>query len=112
MRRKIRKVDMSEFSDDDDIETAQDEEIQYRSGRLQRSSGNASFYLVNDTSSDPDLNPMSLSQAFAATGSYKMELKACHKINKYAYGVQKKRIMSEMKQSPKEDLKAIINKSM
>ncbi len=99
MHRAIRKVDVSEYSNEDpsdDIDTAQDEEIQYRSGRLERSSGNATFHLVNDSNSDTDQDPQSLSKAFAASGSYRMELQSCRQLNYYAFSVQKRRILSEI----------------
>lgn len=115
MHRRIRKVDVSEYSTEEtseDIDTAQDEEVQYRSGRLERSSGNATVHLVNNSNSNIDLDSVSLSQAFAASGSYRMELRTCRKLGKYAYGVQKRRILSEMGQSSnEEDLKATIDKS-
>ena len=97
----------------DDIETAQDEEIQYRSGRLERSSENASFNLANNSNldSDGDFEPLSLSQAFAASGSYVMELRACHRINKYMFSVQKRRILYELRASLEEGLGANLNQS-
>lgn len=113
MRRTIHKVDVSEYASEEpseDVETAQDEEIQYQSGRMERSSGNTSVYLVNNSNSD--LDSISLSQAFAASGSYKMELQTCRRVSKYAYGVQKRRIWSEIgRGSKEEDLKATFDKS-
>lgn len=110
MHRKIRKVDVSTEEQSDDIDTDQDEEIQYRSGRLERSSGNTTIHLVNNSHSDSD--GLSLSRAFAASGSYSMELQTCRKLSQYTYAARKKRILSEMGQDPKEgDLKAMINKS-
>lgn len=115
MHRKIRKADVSEYSTEEpseDIDTTQDEEIQYRSGRLERSSGNSTVHLVNSSNSEIDLDTVSLSQALAASGAYRMELQTCRKLGKYAYGVQKRRILSEMgKSSREEDLKATIDKS-
>ncbi|ORU94288.1 MAG: hypothetical protein A6F71_09225 [Cycloclasticus sp. symbiont of Poecilosclerida sp. M] len=115
MQRKIRKEDVSEFSSEDsleDIDTAQDEEIQYRSGRLERSSGNTMFHPVNASDTGTTADTVSLSQAFSATGSYRMELESCRKISQYMFGVQKKKILSEMKKNPQqESLKAKIDKS-
>ena len=114
MQRRIRKEDVSEYSTQepsDDIDTEQDEEVLYRSGRLERSSGNTTVHLVN-SSTNLELNSLSLSQALAATGSYKMELRTCRRIGKYAYGAQKRRILSEIGgNSKEEDLKATIDKS-
>ena len=117
MHRKIRKSDVTELSGQEkmsgDIETAQDEDIQYRSGRLERSSGNASFNLANDSNSDSDgdLETLSLSQAFAASGSYAMELRACRRLNKYMFSVQKRRILYELSTSLEEGLGANLDKS-
>lgn len=115
MHRRIRREDVSEYSTEepsDDIDTEQDEEVLYRSGRLERSTGNASVHLVNSSSSDLELNSVSLSQALAATGSYKLELQTCRRVGKYTYGVQKRRILSEMgRNSKEEDLKATIDRS-
>ncbi len=115
MHRKIRKTDVSEYSDEepsDDIDTAQDEEIQYRSGRLERSSGKASFHLVNDSNTGTDQDAQSLSEAFAASGSYQMELQTCRMLSRYSFGIKKRRIFSEIEHSSEErDLKAVIDKS-
>jgi hypothetical protein len=103
MHRKIRKVDMGSEEQSKDVDMEQDEDVQYRSGRLERSSGNATVVVVNNSTSD-DSDPLfSLSQAFAASGSYKMELKACRKLEKYTYLAQKRRILSEMRQDSKEE---------
>jgi hypothetical protein len=115
MHRKISKIDVSEYSNDepsDNIDTEQDEDVQYRSGRLERSSGNTTLRLVNDTNSDIDDDPgISLSEAFAASGSYQMELRSCRKLSEYKYVQQKRRIMSEMENIEEEDLKANIDRS-
>ena len=115
MHRSIRKEDVSEISDEDsleDIDTAQDDEIQYRSGRLERASGNTMFHPVNESDTETNADTVSLSQTFSATGSYNMELKNCRKISQYMFGVQKKKILSEMeKNSQQESLKAKIDKS-
>ena len=114
MQRRISKEDVSEYSTEepsDDIDTEQDEEVLYRSGRLEWSSGNTTVHLVN-SSTGLELNSLSLSQALAATGSYKMELRTCRRIGKYVYGAQKRRILSEIGgNSKEEDLKATIDKS-
>lgn len=114
MKRTIRRDDVSEYSNEvtkDDIDTTKDEEIQYRSGRLEKSSGVTTFHLVNNSYNDSDLESFSLSRAFSASGSYKMELQACRRVNNRALGVQKKRIFSEMKRDSKEEgLKASVNK--
>ena len=115
MHRSIRKEDMSEISGEDsleDIDTAQDDEIQYRSGRLERASGNTMFHPVNESDTGTNADTVSLSQTFSATGSYNMELKSCRKVNQYMFGVQKKKILSEMKKNSKHDsLKAKIDRS-
>lgn len=112
MHRSIRKADVTSEKLSDGIDTAQDEEVQYRSGRLERSSGNASFHLVKNSEADEEPSPMSLSQAFAATGSYTMELQACRKLSKDAFAVRKRRIMSAISQSlSEESLKANLDKS-
>jgi hypothetical protein len=116
MHRKISKIDVSEYSNDepsDNIDTEQDEDVQYRSGRLERSSGYTTLRLENNTNSDIDDDPsISLSEAFAASGSYQMELRFCRKLSEYQYVVQKRRIMSEMGNNiEEEDLKANIDKS-
>ena len=115
MQRKIRKEDVSELSSEDsmeDIDTAQDEEIQYRSGRLERSSGNTMIHFVNESDTGTEADTVSLSQAFSATGSYNMELKSCSMINQSMFRVQKNKILSEMKKSSKEEsLKAKVDKS-
>jgi hypothetical protein len=115
MHRKIRKIDVSEYSSEepsDDIDTEQDEDVQYRSGRLERSSGNTTLRLVNDTNSDIDDDPgISLSEAFAASGSYQMELRSCRKLSEYQYVVQKRRMLSEMGNIEEENLKANLDKS-
>lgn len=115
MKRTVRKDDVEEYSNDankDDIDTSKDEEIQYRSGKLERSAGRTSFHLVNDSSSDnSDLEPFSLSQTFAARGSYLMELQSCRTHKVRAFGAQKKKIMSEMQHNSKEEgLKSTVNK--
>ena len=114
MQRKIRKEDVSELSSEDsmeDIDTAQDEEIQYRSGRLERSSGNTMIHLVNESDTVP-IDTVSISQAFSAAGSYSMELKSCRTIDPYMFNIQKNNIQSEMKNnSMEEGLKARVDKS-
>ena len=119
MQRKIRKADVSEYSNEeepsDEIDTTQDEEVEYRSGHLERSSGNASFHLINATTDsvteDVD-ETISLSRAFAASGSYKMELQSCRRLNAYSFGVLKRRILSQvMHASKEEDLKATMDRS-
>ena len=105
---------MSELSSEDsmeDIDTAQDEEIQYRSGRLERSSGNTMIHLVNESDTVP-VDTVSISQAFSAAGSYSMELKSCRTIDPYMFDIQKNNIQSEMKNnSMEEGLKAKVDKS-
>ncbi len=74
MKREVRKNDIIDYSSSeeskDDIETSTDEEIEYsyQDGKLQRSSGNTSFHVVNDSNSglDPDTAPLSLSQTLSA----------------------------------------------
>lgn len=115
MHRKVRKDDVSEYSTgepSEDLETETDEEVQYRSGRMERSSGNVSAHLVNSTDSDLDNDSIALLQTFAASGSYIMELQTCRRVSKTAYRVHTKKIRFEMgHDSKEEDLKAIINKS-
>ena len=115
MQRTIRKEDMSELSSEDsmeDIDSAQDEEIQYRSGRLERSSGSTMVHLVNNSDTGTETDTVSLSQAFFATGSFSMELKSCRMLNQYMFGIQKNKILSEMKKNPEEEnLKAKVDKS-
>ena len=115
MHRSVRKEDVREISGEDsleDIDTAQDDEIQYRSGRLERASGNTMFHPVNESDTGTNVDTVSLSHIFSATGSYNMELKSCRKIRKYLFGVQKKKILSEMKKnSQQESLKTKIDKS-
>ena len=117
MKREIRRGDISEYSSEaprDDIDTSRDEEVEYRGEKLQRSSGNTTFHLVNDTdgNSDPDMDSWSLSQTFSASGSYNMQLKSCHKINKFTYDTRKKKILADIQSSSKEEgLKANIDKS-
>jgi hypothetical protein len=113
MHRTIRKADITSEKRSPDVDTAQDEDIQYRSGRLERSSGNTSFHLVNHTSPGAELPPMSLSQAFAATGSYRMELESCRKLSMHALAEQKRAIMSQVIQRlGEEGLRATIDESM
>jgi hypothetical protein len=106
---------VNEYSNEepsDNIDTEQDEDVQYRSGRLERSSGNTTLRLVNETNSNTDDDPsITLSEAFAASGSYQMELISCRKLSEYQYVVLKRRIMSEMGNIEEEDLKANIDSS-
>ena len=86
MKREVRKSDISDYSSKaskDDIDTSKDEEIEYRDGKLQRSSGNTSFHLVNDSDSKPDSDTasLSLSQTVTASGSYNMNLGSCNAVN-------------------------------
>ena len=114
MHRTIRKADVTSEKLSKDIDTAQDEEVQYRGGRMEQSSGNTSFHLVetSDPADDDELPPVSLSQAFAAAGSYRMELKVCRKLSQDTFAVRKRRIMSDIDQSlGAENLKATIDRS-
>ncbi len=85
MRREVHKSDISDYSSKaskDDIDTFK-EEVDYRDGKLQRSSGNTSFHLVNDSDSKPDSDTasLSLSQTVTASGSYNMNLGSCNAVN-------------------------------
>ena len=120
MKREVRKSDISDYSSKaskDDIDTSKDEEIEYRDGKLQRSSGNTSFHLVNDSNSDrehdSDTNSLSLSQTFAASGSYNMKLGSCSAVNRNAYRTKKKKVLAAISGSlsEKESLNAKIDKS-
>ena len=115
MKRSIYKADVNEYSTEvpaNDVDTFKEEEVEYQSGKLQWSSGNTSFHLDNSSVNDKsDLNSFSLAQAFAASGSYSLYLESCGVMNRYTFGVQKKRIVSEMKRSEEEDLKATVDKS-
>ena len=117
MKREVRRGDVSEYSSEatrEDIDTSKEEEIEYRKGKLQHSSGNTSFHLINgsDSDPDPDLDPVSLSQKFYASGSYDMKLQACRKLNKFAHRALKRKIFADLRQDPsEEDLKAKIDKS-
>ena len=105
MHRTVRSEDVSEYSTEkptDEIETATDEDIEYRLGRLEKSSGNTTFRLVNKTNSDVN-SSFSLEQAFAGRGSYSMGLDSCRKMNKYAMSLQKKKVLSEMQTNSKEE---------
>ena len=113
MHRTIRKADVTSEKLSKDIDTAQDEEVQYRGERMEQSSGNTSFHLVETSyPADDELPPVSLSQAFAAAGSYRMELKVCRKLSQDTFAVRKRRIMSDIDQSlGAENLKATIDRS-
>ena len=113
MKRSVRRGDVSQYSIDapaEDIDTSKDEEVEYESGKLKRSSGNATFHLLNDSLNEVE-SDFSLTQAFSASGSYSLELQECNNINSYAYRVQKKKVMSEMRKSKEEDLTATVDKS-
>lgn len=117
MKREVRRIDVSEYSSEasrDDIDTSKDEEVVYREGKLQRSSGNTSFHLVNDSDSDTnsDTDSLSLSQKFSASGSYDMQLQTCRKVNRFAYAARKKKILADIQRSSKEGLKANFDKSI
>ncbi len=114
MKRTIRKDDVGEYSsgaNKADVDTMKDEEIQYRSGKLERSAGNTFFHLVNDSSfNNSDLESFSLSQTFSARGSYTMELQFCRRLNS-VFSAKRNKILSEMKRDSKEEgLQAIVNK--
>ncbi len=118
MNREVRKNDINDYSSrtsKDDIDTSTDEEIEYQDGKLQRSSGNTSFHLVNDSTSglDSDTAPLSLSQTLSASGSYNMELQTCRGVSTFAYRAKKRKILADIQQSSsRESLKAKIDKSI
>ena len=109
MHRRIRKIDITDDISKD-IDSSTDEDIQYRSGKLERSSGSTSFYLVNDSDSYTGEELFSLSRTFSGSGSYSMDLQSCRKVNKYTFKVQKRKIFSEMRDNSKEEgLRATID---
>lgn len=117
MRREVRKSDIRDFSSSaskDDIDTSKDEEIEYRDGKLQRSSGNTSFHLVNDSDSHPDSDTpsLSLSQTLSGSGSYNMELQTCRRVGRFVYRAEMRKILADIRDSSNEEgLTAKIDKS-
>lgn len=120
MKRTIRKEDVKEYADEgagDDVDTTKEEEIVYRSGKLEKSSGTATFRLVNrsniDDSTDDEDSTFSFDQVFFAHGSYEIKVQTCHRVNQYMMGLRKKHIFKKMERDLKEEgLKATVNKSM
>ena len=110
MHRRVSKKDVSAYSNQeasDDVDSSVDEEVEYRNGRLERSSGNSTFNVMNKTDSnaesDGDGSDFSLSQLFSASGSYLMEVQSCRRLNKYALGLQKKKLFSAMRSDSREE---------
>ena len=113
VKRTIRKNDVNQYSTDvvqDDVDTSKDEEVVYQSGKLKRSSGKTSFQLVNTTESS-DKEPIALSNAFSASGSYIMRLNTCNRFSQTSFFLYKRKLYSQMKQGMKvENLQASVNK--
>lgn len=111
MHRRISGKDVSAYSNqevsDTDVDSSVDEEVEYRNGRLERSSGNSTFNFVNKTDSstadDGEATDFSLSQLFSASGSYLMEVQSCRRLSKYALGLKKKKLFSAMRSDLREE---------
>ena len=112
MRRIIHARDVHELASSalkKDIEMEKDEEIEYKSGRLVHSAGNMTVHLVNE--SDATQEDESFSAMLSASGWYDLKLRSCHKITSYMFGIEKKKIDSNMRTSMEEDLKATVDES-
>ena len=112
MRRIIHARDVHELASSapkKDVEMEKDEEIEYKSGRLMHSAGNMTVRLVNE--SDVTQDDTTFSAIFSASGWYDLELRSCHKITSYVFGIEKKKIDSNMRISMEEDLKATVDES-
>ena len=73
------------------------------------SAGNMTVRLVNE--SDVTQDDTTFSAIFSASGWYDLELRSCHKITSYVFGIEKKKIDSNMRISMEEDLKATVDES-
>ena len=115
MRRVVHGNDVHEFASNapkSDVEMEKDEEIEYESGHLVHSAGNMTVRFVNESDDTEDeKDEPSISNMFSASGWYDLELRSCHKTTGYMFGVQKKKIDSNMRNSMEEDLKATIDES-
>ena len=112
MRRIIHARDVHELASSapkKDVEMEKDEEIEYKAGRLVHSAGNMTVHLVNE--SDVTQDDKSFSAMLSASGWYDLKLRSCHKITSYMFGIEKKKIDSNMRTSMEEDLKATVDES-
>ena len=65
---------------------------------------------MNNSDSETDEESFSLSQTFSGSGS---DLLSCHKVNKYTFAAQKRKIFSEMRDNSKEEgLRATIDEGI
>ncbi len=121
MNRSIHETDIKEYSDglkpDGDVESTIQEELEYKEGKLEHSTGYTMIDMVNsskkDYSDEESLNEQqpSLSQAFSARGQYQLTLQECSEVSKNQSISQKKMMQSRIKHGIKEGLKATINSS-
>jgi len=106
MHREIHTDDVSEFSsetDTEDIETDTSEDIQYRNGRLEKSSGSTFFNLVDDDPSDVVDDSFSLSRALSVSGTYNMDVIICQALDEKLYSEQRQKLFSEISYNSKEE---------
>ena len=113
MRRIVHARDVHELASSapkKDIEMEKDEEIEYKAGRLVHSAGNMTVRLVNE-SDVTQADEFFFSAMFSASGWYDLKLRSCHKITNYVFGIEKKKIDSNMRTSMEENLKATVDES-
>lgn len=121
MNRSIHGTDIKEYSDglkpDGDVESTIQEEMEYKEGKLEHSTGYMMVEMVNTSkeeySNEESLNDQqpSLSRAFSARGQYELTLQECFEVSKKQRLSQKRMIQSRIKHGIKEGLRATIDSS-
>ena len=119
IKRSIHDSDVSEYSSGSkhsNAESTEEEEMDYKNGRLEKSLGYIAIQIVNNnTEEDEATGEMadgpSLSQAFSANGKYHMSQLHCIELSTESFDSFKEMIDSRMQYSIEQDLKAIHNTS-
>lgn len=119
MNRSIHDMDIKEYSTGpkrDDIESTMQEEIEYRNGQLERSTGNMVIQMVNssnglDINEEENEDGPSLSRAFSASGKYQLELQDCVELSTDSFKSVRNSIKSRMRHSAAEGLKVHLDTS-
>ena len=111
MHRHIESDDVIDYSSrarKKSIQLQKDEDIEYRNGFLYHSSGNAAIKIKEGQVQDEGQNL--ISEAFAAQGSYSLDLQQCYVPARHMQSRQRRSISDKMNEDLKEeDLKAHFN---
>ena len=95
------------------MKSIEEEEMDYKNGRLQKSLGHITIQMVNSSKEAENTGEMAdgplLSQAFSINGKYQISQLHCIKLSTETFDLFKEMIDTRMQYSIEQDLKAIHN---